>query len=126
MMLWISLLVATLLASKVEALLRFSCSQLVVDRLDPLVNPGLAPSPHLHQIVGGNAFNTSMNVDIPTQASCTTCTFADDFSNYWTAVMYFRARNGTFKRVPQIGNQLFEAATGGMSIYCKIPHLVRE
>lgn len=33
-------------------MLRFSCSQLVVERLDPLVNPGLNPSPHVHQIVG--------------------------------------------------------------------------
>lgn len=33
-------------------MLRFSCSQLVVERLDPLVNPGMNPSPHVHQIVG--------------------------------------------------------------------------
>jgi hypothetical protein len=24
-----------------------------------------------------------------------------DLSNYWTAVVYFKARNGTYKRVPQ-------------------------
>lgn len=29
--------------------LRFGCSQLVVERLDPLVNPGLNPTPHMHQ-----------------------------------------------------------------------------
>ena len=34
-------------------ILRFSCSQLVVERLDPLVNPGMNPSTHLHQIIGG-------------------------------------------------------------------------
>lgn len=39
--------------SSVSALLRFSCSQLVVERLDPLVNPGIVGSPHLHQIIGG-------------------------------------------------------------------------
>lgn len=33
-------------------MLRFSCSQLVVERLDPLVSPGMKPSPHVHQIVG--------------------------------------------------------------------------
>jgi hypothetical protein len=33
------------------ALLRFGCSQLTVQRLDPLVNPGQNPSPHLHQYV---------------------------------------------------------------------------
>lgn len=33
-------------------MLRFGCSQVAIDRIDPLVNPGQAPSPHLHQIVG--------------------------------------------------------------------------
>lgn len=36
-----------------SALIRFQCSQLVVQRLDPLVNPGQIPSAHVHQIVGG-------------------------------------------------------------------------
>lgn len=102
-----------------QGLLRFSCSSLVIDRLDPLVNPGMAPSPHLHQIVGGNGFNITMDPtkDISSIASCTTCTFAEDFSNYWTAVLYFRARNGTFKRVPLLPNVGFEQANGGMTIY---------
>lgn len=84
-----------------------------------LVNPGSAPSPHLHQIVGGNAFNVSMNPlsPPPQTATCTTCTFADDFSNYWTAVLYFRARNGSYHRVPQKPNVGFESANGGMTIY---------
>lgn len=34
-------------------LLRFGCAQLTVQRLDPLVNPGANPSPHIHQIIGG-------------------------------------------------------------------------
>lgn len=40
--------------------LRFGCSQLVVERIDPLVAPGLNPSPHTHQVVGGNSFNASV------------------------------------------------------------------
>ena len=101
-----------LVVPDVLALLRFSCSQLVVERLDPLVNPGVTGSPHLHQIIGGvsglrlksqespdvslltcfkqNAFKASMDpatVDIPAQATCTTCTFAEDFSNYWGKVL---------------------------------------
>ncbi|KAK3376845.1 hypothetical protein B0T24DRAFT_550776, partial [Lasiosphaeria ovina] len=102
-----------------NALLRFSCSSLVVERLDPLVNPGMAPSPHLHQIVGGNSFNITMDPKSPppTQSTCTTCTFADDFSNYWTAVLYFKARNGSYHRVPLKPNSGFEQAVGGMTIY---------
>jgi hypothetical protein len=41
------------LLAPANALLRFPCAQLVIDRLDPLVTPGEAPSPHLHQILGG-------------------------------------------------------------------------
>ncbi|KAF2197471.1 hypothetical protein GQ43DRAFT_435115 [Delitschia confertaspora ATCC 74209] len=114
-----SVLSLALFASNVQALLRFSCSQLVVERLDPLVNPGTIGSPHLHQIIGGNAFNASMDPQIAPsdQATCTTCTFAEDFSNYWTAVLYFKARNGTYKRVPQKGNVGFEQSNGGMTVY---------
>ena len=41
------------LAAPASALLRFPCSQLSVQRLDPLVEPGANPSAHLHQIIGG-------------------------------------------------------------------------
>jgi hypothetical protein len=87
--------------------LRFGCSQIVVERIDPLVNPGMIPTPHMHQVVGGNAFNASMptGVDISSVATCTTCGPADDRSNYWTANLYFKARNGTYKRVPQVPNR---------------------
>ncbi|RYC63819.1 hypothetical protein CHU98_g2363 [Xylaria longipes] len=33
------------------AVLRFGCSQIVVERLDPLVNPDVSPSPHIHQVL---------------------------------------------------------------------------
>ncbi|KAF2837672.1 hypothetical protein M501DRAFT_1018046 [Patellaria atrata CBS 101060] len=105
-------------------MLRFGCSQVVIDRIDPLVNPGQAPSPHLHQVVGGNAFNVSMpETDISRLASCTTCGYADDFSNYWTANLYFKARNGSYKRVPQVPNrELFNdkyttQTKGGFVVY---------
>ena len=51
--------------------------------------------------------------DIPKTATCTTCQFSEDFSNYWTATIFFRAKNGTYKRVPQIA-QDNGAAQGGM------------
>ncbi|OCL11758.1 hypothetical protein AOQ84DRAFT_361240 [Glonium stellatum] len=123
-MLWSSLATLALIAPSAHALLRFSCSQLVVERLDPLVNSGFLPSPHLHQVIGGNSFNVSMNPknDMSAESTCTTCTFTEDFSNYWTAVLYFRARNGTFKRVKQIGNEGFESANGGMTVYYTQPN----
>jgi len=100
-------------------MMRFSCSQLVVDRIDPLVNPGAVPSPHLHQIVGGNSFNASMDPathDLPAKSTCTSCTFSEDFSNYWTAVLFFRARNGSLKRVPQHQEEGLRG-NGGITVY---------
>ncbi|KAF2822494.1 hypothetical protein CC86DRAFT_357397 [Ophiobolus disseminans] len=116
---WKSFVPALLVGSVHASSLRFSCSQLVVERLDPLVNPGQLQTPHVHQIIGGNSFNASMDPSIaPAEAStCTTCTFSEDFSNYWTAILYFRAKNGTFKRVPQKPNVGFEQANGGMTVY---------
>lgn len=86
-------------------MLRFGCTNIVIDRLDPLVNPGVRGSPHLHQIVGGDGFNTTMTTaDVSKTAQCTSCVFTEDLSNYWTANLYFKARNGTYKRVPQEGH----------------------
>jgi hypothetical protein len=113
-------LVAMALIGPGHALVRFGCSQLVVDRLDRLVELGNAPSAHLHQIIGGNSFVPDMRpekMDPATLSACTTCQPADDFSNYWTAPIYFKSRNGTYKRVPQKGNAGFEEQIGGMTVY---------
>jgi len=104
------------------SLIRFPCSQIVIDRIDPLVNPGQAPSPHVHQVIGGNAFNVTMpGTDISAIATCTTCSFAEDTSNYWTSNLYFKARNGTYKRVPQIPNKLNTGEAGGLTVYYTSP-----
>jgi len=87
-----------------RAAIRFGCSTVSIQRLDPLVEPGNIPSAHVHQIVGGNAFNATMKGDIGNQGSCTTCAYTEDFSNYWTAAMYFRHENGSYKKVPQYPN----------------------
>lgn len=109
-------------------MLRFGCHQLSVDRIDPLVAPGAIPSQHQHQIVGGDAFHASMPLaDIAALSTCTTCSYSDDFSNYWTSNLYFRARNGSYKRVPQIPNRLFYNDTfvtnidGGFIVYYVSP-----
>jgi len=108
----------SILAECSYAALRFGCSTVSIQRLDPLVEPGNAPSAHVHQIVGGNAFNATMSGDIGEKGTCTTCTFSEDFSNYWTAVMYFKHANGTYKRVPIMQNTaLPNGINGGMTIY---------
>ncbi|XDG05584.1 hypothetical protein ABKA04_005199 [Annulohypoxylon sp. FPYF3050] len=119
-------LALALLAQGIAAqqMIRFGCSQLVIERLDPLVNPGSTPSPHVHQIVGGNSFNSTMDPgthDLVNESTCTTCTYSEDFSNYWTAVLYFKARNGTYRRVPQFPNVGLRA-DGGITVYYIPPY----
>ncbi|KAH8077866.1 hypothetical protein BXZ70DRAFT_690680 [Cristinia sonorae] len=116
---WKSLLSLVVLAApQAQALIRFPCSQLVTERTDPLVMPGIV-SPHVHQVIGGDAFNITMPLenDLPKLSSCTTCKFKADKSNYWTAVLYFKHPNGTFIRVPQKANHLVGNPNGGMTIY---------
>jgi hypothetical protein len=60
--------------------------------------------------------------DISELATCTTCAFAEDKSNYWTANMYFRAQNGTYKRVPQMANRFMTGANGGITVYYVAPN----
>ncbi|TEB23901.1 hypothetical protein FA13DRAFT_1635609 [Coprinellus micaceus] len=49
---WKALATLALVAPQAQAILRFPCSQLVTERMDPLVTPGIV-APHLHQVVGG-------------------------------------------------------------------------
>lgn len=46
-------------------------------------------------------FNITMdpNNDLPSLSTCTTCSFSEDFSNYWTAVLFFKHQNGSYMRV---------------------------
>lgn len=107
------------------ALMRFECSKLVIERIDPLVNPGQTPSAHVHQIAGGNSFNATMTpgtYDPSVLSTCTSCTYADDFSNYWTASLYFRARNGSYKRVPQLTNLGLRGKNEGLTVYYNSPY----
>ncbi|PPQ63415.1 hypothetical protein CVT24_004925 [Panaeolus cyanescens] len=59
----------------------------------------------------------NINNDLPSMSTCTSCSFSEDFSNYWTAVLYFKHHNGTYKRVPQAAGQFTGNANGGMTIY---------
>lgn len=106
------------------AMMRFQCNTLVIERLDPLVNPGMLQSTHVHQIVGGDSFNATMtpvDFDPSAESTCTSCSFSEDFSNYWTANIYFRANNGSYKRVPQMVN-LGLKGSQGVTVYYIPPY----
>ena len=67
-----------------------------------------------------------MTIDPPRTSQCTSCKMVEDFSNYWTASIYFRSpENGTFKRVPQMANGRLNGTLleqdGGLTIYYMQP-----
>jgi len=114
-------LVAAFIVS-IQAGLRFPCSTLTIQRLDPAAQPGALPSAHLHLIVGGNAFNATMTGDVGERATCTTCQMSEDFSNYWVAHLYFKdPKNGSYHRVPAAAVQPLlggsNGAQGGLTVY---------
>ncbi|KAI1215041.1 uncharacterized protein F4807DRAFT_18544 [Annulohypoxylon truncatum] len=111
-------------AAYAQQMMRFSCSKLTIERLDPLVSPGMNQSPHMHQVGGGNSFTATMTpveYDPVKESTCTSCSFSEDFSNYWTANLFFKARNGTLKRVPQLVNMGLKA-DGGLTVYYIPPY----
>ncbi|KAI0422123.1 hypothetical protein F5X98DRAFT_326942 [Xylaria grammica] len=127
---WVSL-GALALVVPVQAGLRFQCSTLTIQRLDPVVQPGSNPSAHLHHIVGGNAFNATMTGDVAERATCTTCEMSEDFSNYWTATLFFKHQNGSYHRVPVIpvnpGNlDGYTGTQGGLTVYYTQHDLIRD
>ncbi|KAI0540951.1 hypothetical protein GGR58DRAFT_71138 [Xylaria digitata] len=122
---------ALALVVPVQAGLRFQCSTLTIQRLDPVVQPGANPSAHLHHIVGGNAFNATMTGDVASRATCTTCEMSEDFSNYWTATLFFKHQNGSYHRVPVIpvnpGNlDGYTGTQGGLTVYYTQHDLSRD
>ncbi len=60
---WLSLTFALVAPS--QAALRFGCSSLTIQRLDPVVEPGHIPSAHLPQIVGGVRKQIFFTLDRP-------------------------------------------------------------
>lgn len=62
--------------------------------------------------------------DLVARSTCTSCQFTEDLSNYWTAVLFYRAKNGTFKRVPQMAQTTGNQA-GMVSIHTHQAHYLR-
>ncbi|TFK19846.1 hypothetical protein FA15DRAFT_682808 [Coprinopsis marcescibilis] len=56
-------------------------------------------------------------LDLAKVATCTTCQFKENKSNYWTAVLFFKHQNGSFARVPQMANFGTGTPNGGMTVY---------
>lgn len=90
----------------VSAFWKVPCSvPLIHERADPVVNPG-SVSTHVHTIMGGNGFGFSMDFAQARASTCTTCRVKEDKSNYWVPSLYYRAQNGSFISVEQVGGAL--------------------
>ena len=70
----------------------------------------------------------STTLDPARDSTCTSCTYSEDFSNYWTASMYFKSPdNGSFRMVPQMANIRLDnprqnlGVQGGLTVYYFLP-----
>ncbi len=108
--------------------------QIGIARVDPLFAAG-AISEHAHTIHGGNSKYIHIHVTVPVTrcqllvgtlcslsrhldfgvnatsddllaSKCTSCAIDKDLSAYWTPLLYFQHKNGTFERVTQVGGML--------------------
>jgi len=104
-----------LLASQTDAFWRMGCpGRLVQERADPLLFPGQI-APHVHHIVGGNAFGMTADYAALRKSDCSSCPIKEDLSAYWTPKLYFQAQNGSFISVPAAGDG--NGLAGGMAVY---------
>ncbi|KAF8244032.1 WSC-domain-containing protein [Wilcoxina mikolae CBS 423.85] len=100
-------LVVSLLLPYADAFFRMPCAgPLLMERADPIVNPGAVAS-HLHNIVGGNGFNYSMTYEGTQASTCSTCKAKADKSNYWVPDLYVKAKNGSFHNVGNNGATIY-------------------
>jgi hypothetical protein len=77
------------------------------------MSQNLPTAPHVH---------LASTIPFPPLTYPKTKLSARDLSNYWTANLYFKARNGTYKRVPQIPNRYLDGEVGGMTVYYTSPY----
>ncbi|MCJ1329236.1 hypothetical protein MMC10_005915 [Thelotrema lepadinum] len=71
-----------------------------IERLDPLLSAGKVPSQHVHSVVGGNAFTSTMDFATTQKSTCATVQPKADKSNYWMPNLYFHnPTTKTFTRV---------------------------
>ncbi len=121
-----SLLALAASAGSATAFWRLTCDHpIVVERGDPIVNPGKI-SGHLHQVTGGSNFNFTMTYADARKSACSSCKIKQDLSNYWygcsrvlekreavltyacrTPVLFYQYPNGTFTQVKQLSTTIY-------------------
>ncbi|KAF3084549.1 hypothetical protein TWF569_011557 [Orbilia oligospora] len=98
----LSLAAFLLLNPGVDAFWRMQCgSPLVTDMIDPLVQPGVSPAKHVHNIMGGDAFDKTTSWARLQESTCTSCEVKGDKSIYWVPTLYFQKASGELVQVRQ-------------------------
>lgn len=94
-------LAAAAQSERTFAVLRFDGDGFMTEgRVDPIISPGTT-SAHLHGIMGGSAFGTTVEGDQLLSSTCTNAKIKNDKSNYWAPQVYFHDQaNGSFTKVP--------------------------
>ncbi|EPS43814.1 hypothetical protein H072_2178 [Dactylellina haptotyla CBS 200.50] len=98
----LSIAALALLNSGVDAFWRMQCgSPLLTDMVDPLVQPGVVPARHVHNIMGGSAFDKTTSWEDLQKSTCTSCEVKGDKSAYWVPTLYFKKSDGELVQVGQ-------------------------
>ncbi|ODN96408.1 hypothetical protein L198_04122 [Cryptococcus wingfieldii CBS 7118] len=71
---------------------------LINARLDPIIFPGQV-SAHVHHVIGSSAFIASEFFEDSQTANCTTANLIDDLSNYWSPMLYYKWKNGSYSAI---------------------------
>ena len=75
---------------------------ITIQRLDPIMSPGSTASNHVHAVVGGGGFKSSMTHADTQSSSCSNLMIPQDLSNYWVPSLYFQdPKDHSFTRVPE-------------------------
>ena len=80
-----------------------NCAPVAVERLDPVVFPGII-SPHVHAVVGSTNFQRTEPNSVAIAGNATTCDKLLDHSNYWQPQLYHLRTDGMFDMVTFQGN----------------------
>jgi hypothetical protein len=73
---------ASIAVSPAAAFFILNHGPLEATRIDPIINPG-GISGHVHAIVGGSNFQSTMDFQTTQEAKCTTAPVSIDKSSYW-------------------------------------------
>lgn len=81
-----------------------NCGPLVQARLDPIDQPGVWPSGHVHAAVGSTAFAMDMSgTNGALNGKATTCDKFTDHSSYWAPQLYHMRQDGRLDLLPFTG-----------------------